>query len=501
MAHLLRLIRLIAWFVFGVLIAAVWLVPGAMAETCANGVCTQPATQNPLAATKIFQAPPSNNYSTQSAAAQQVCSFNGVPNGPYTWVEYGAPVYRYYGKNAGGTTVYCGDYSVTFSCPSGSPSPAGSNYYDKTCSGYSYSCPANQGWTLSGTNCTRPQCTYPQTNNPSTGVCEKLCTAGNYSTATRYTGTFSMGGGNKPTTGTATPIPATLCDGSCTGTVGPVTDCNSSGVVGTPVTCTYQVVMTGASCTGGNGSAPTYDPCYSQGKVAGTLNGQPICTGTAPTTSTTTKTSTTPTSTTNVSTTTVCDGAGSCTTTNVSSTTSGGSGPNGTGPGSTVAPGTPTTEKEDQPSFCTENPNSVLCKVGTFGGSCAPGAEPSCDGDAIQCAQARAAWRIQCDLTEEPTDAQYTLGKSIATGGADPVVTPIDPSQVTAVDVASIVSNAAIQRTLSESCIPNQTFVVAGHSFTFDTTLFCSFASVVGYLMVAASSVIAIRMVVSGGAF
>lgn len=40
---------------------------------------------------------------------------------------------------------------------------------------FSYSetaCPAGQNWTLSGSNCTRPDCVSPQTRNVSTGVCE-----------------------------------------------------------------------------------------------------------------------------------------------------------------------------------------------------------------------------------------------------------------------------------------------------------------------------------------
>lgn len=35
-----------------------------------------------------------------------------------------------------------------------------------------YSCPVGQNWTLSGTNCTRPDCVSPQVRNGATGVCE-----------------------------------------------------------------------------------------------------------------------------------------------------------------------------------------------------------------------------------------------------------------------------------------------------------------------------------------
>jgi hypothetical protein len=74
---------------------------------------------------------------------------------------------------------------------------------------------------------------------------------------------------------------------------------------------------------------------------------------------------------------------------------------------------------------------------------------------------------------------------------------PLDPSNATEINVGSIVSTAAGQRTLTATCIASPSFSVMGKTYTFDTTLFCQFASIVGYLMVAASSVIAVRMISS----
>ncbi len=122
----------------------------------------------------------------------------------------------------------------------------------------------------------------------------------------------------------------------------------------------------------------------------------------------------------------------------------------------------------------------------------------ACTGDAVQCAQASAAWKLNCSMTTEPTDATYTLGKSIAAGGADPKGNPFDAANITTVNVGDIVSTAAGQRTLTETCIASPSFTVMGKTFTFDTTKFCQFASIVGYMMVAASSIIAVRMVTSG---
>lgn len=513
MADLQRVARLLAWFCFGVLLAWVWMVP-AYAETI-------PATASggTTPASAVWQVG-SLVVASQAAARTQACSpapngFNGeILNPRGSPASAGYRVFCYYGT----TIIETGSYTVTYSCPAGqtlgyltNASAGGS-----TCSGgpVTYSCPAGAGWTLSGTSCTRPDCLAGQVRDGA-GVCVNDCTAGAASSASQYSGQFSgCGVGTatctKPSVGTARPWPSTLCDGTCTITVGAgKATCSSSGTLaGGPISCVFSGTKTGAACSGDNGPPPTYDPCFGEGKVAGTISGVPVCTGEAPKSTESTKTTTTPTSTTETTTRTDCDSAGKCTTTTSSTYTSGGSGPSGTGAGSTTVPGTgpgtagegkpAETEKQEKSSFCEENPDSPLCKSTSFSGACTASA-PACDGDAVQCAQAAEAWKINCAIRAEPSDAAYTLGKSIAAGGADPVKSPLDPSLLETVNVASIVSGAGAVRTLTGSCIPPQTFTVQGHAYTFDTTLFCQFATIVGYLMVAASSVIAIRMVVSGG--
>ena len=50
--------------------------------------------------------------------------------------------------------------------------------------------------------------------------------------------------------------------------------------------------------------------------------------------------------------------------------------------------------------FCTENPDSPICKVGTFGGSCS--GSFTCQGDAVQCAMAREQHERNCQLYDKP---------------------------------------------------------------------------------------------------
>ena len=113
----------------------------------------------------------------------------------------------------------------------------------------------------------------------------------------------------------------------------------------------------------------------------------------------------------------------------------------------------------------------------------------------MQCAQAEAAWKLQCDLSTEPDDEAYKLGKSLVGGAADPKGNPLDPSKITEVNVGQIISDAASQRTLAAQCIRSPSFIVLGKTYTLDVTLLCQFASIVGYLMVAAASIIATRTV------
>jgi len=89
-----------------------------------------------------------------------------------------------------------------------------------------YSCPAGQNWTLSGTSCTRPDCTSAQSRNPSTGICEITCPAA---------GSNAMIGGAQAwgISGSSATCTAGISYGGC------------------KITCTAGVSASGkASCTG-----------------------------------------------------------------------------------------------------------------------------------------------------------------------------------------------------------------------------------------------------------
>lgn len=140
-----------------------------------------------------------------------------------------------------------------------------------------------------------------------------------------------------------------------------------------------------------------------------------------------------------------------------------------------------------------------ICQIGKYTADDACEAAPACEGDAVQCAQALEVWKLKCAMTKEPEDAAYTRGKSIAAGEGDSFEgNPLDSANAQDVDIGAVISQAAGERTLSGTCIAPQTLTLLGHSYTLDTTQLCNFAQIVGYLMVACASIIAVRMVTSG---
>lgn len=293
-------------------------------------------------------------------------------------------------------------------------------------------------------------------------------------------------------TGGATSICLNSCVAECTGTV-----CvGGAGTAAQPGGFSYgSWTYSGASCTTVPGTVIPSD--CPPGQVSGTFNGAIICLPSAPATNTKTSTSGTSTvtnadaSTTATTTTnnTTCSGAGSCNTVTTTTTV--------TTPAGGGTPTTTTQTKSDtlpQQTFCADHPNDAACKPldSSFGASCT--ALPACSGDAVQCAQAQAAWETNCVLHPDP-GAISDLGSQAAAGG-DPLASnfPNSPANLSTVDVGSVISGSAGTRWLGSSDLTNPSFVVLGHSFTLDLGLLSRFLRAIGYVFVAVAGVIAARI-------
>lgn len=317
-----RAARAVLGFLVGVVIAWVWLVP-ARAETIA-------ATAYSLAPTARYKFVATWYSSYQAAQAAALAYYAGAGATGYTngawsstppaesgfwsgWTS-GAVGYFTVGNNAPPYVSFQYTLTKEWVCASGSLSWTGSAY---TCQGGTgYSCPSGQNWTLSGSQCTRPDCTSGQVRDPANGLCIQACTVAE-NDEVGYVEAQSLPSGTKG------------CLKGCQVYQGGTVYTDSSGK---RVTGAYSY---GTPCTGT--VAPLADQpttsCYKQGMCSGTVNNAVVCVPCNKTESTSTSKTTTPAAGGNpetIKTTTkveTCTGAGSCTTTTSTSTSTGGGAP------------------------------------------------------------------------------------------------------------------------------------------------------------------------------
>lgn len=198
-----------------------------------------------------------------------------------------------------------------------------------------------------------------------------------------------------------------------------------------------------------------------------TKNGDGTVTGTARDQNTVQKTEST-----------TCTGS-SCT---VSSTTT----TNGTQTGST-------TGTASKGGLCEANPSNAQCGDGdgSFAGTCSAGFQ--CDGDAVQCAMAKKQHETSCALLENKT-AESELYE--AEKGKSGNVTENNPNNSTQnigsgmFDYSSALGGGA--------CLADKSVTVMGQSISIPFSTVCPWLSILGNILVAVSSLVAMRIVTRG---
>lgn len=246
-------------------------------------------------------------------------------------------------------------------------------------------------------------------------------------------------------------------------------------------------------CTVGNGSGAQCTVTTSQsgadgvtpcppGTFTGQVNGTNVClpspTGTSSTN--TSSTSSTPSGTTETSSTTLCIGD-KCTVTTTTTTT-----PTGGSPTTSE-----TTETKDKSTFCQENQTLQICKEGYFAGSC--GTPPSCTGDAVQCATARATFETNCTLNPAANDLS-NLGNTLASG----VENTTGASLVSAAARETIDLQSSLDTTkfLASGCPADRVIALAnGFNLTLPFNSLCSYLQFLGSIVTAFSLLAASRIV------
>lgn len=385
------------------------------------------------------------------------------------------------------------------------------------------------GGTLSGTSCvSAPSCPSGQVRNATTGQCEAPCqpagagsvpgscgcqsglvVVGGVCAVPCEAGTVTSSGyydiGIRPDLSAAMRV---ACAGSCEVVL--TGDVSNRALVGGE----YHYYMhgeyqqTGGSCSGATAGAPASsvpdDSCPSGWQTL-VQNGQNICyspdTGETndpnpePQPTTTTKNTTvtenpdgTKTTTTTetgadgstTTTTTTCDAAGNCSS---STTKSPGSGQAGSG--------SEGEEEEDDPlkKFCEDNPKSQICKEEAdrkFEGSCDGW---QCEGDAIDCAAAKAAWEMRCDSKADESTISYVADAMTHDGSMPGALKGqlSEDREIGSLDTSGFLGGGG--------CVADRSFSVVGETFVLPLSKLCPSFEMFGWVMLTIAGLISARII------
>lgn len=401
----MRILRLMLYLVVGIVLGSVTVL--AFAETI-------PATVNATGVPKVRYQ---NVYDTLAeAAAAKYASYRcqgntetGADVNPVTAPSTGnISFYCYAGSGTTGTK-YTANIVYGMYCATGTLKWASGIGHH--CQG-ALSCP-DSSWTLSGTQCSRPDCVGAEVRNEN-GICQMPSC--NVPENQNFDGVYSV------------PYPQTTgryCINGCAafGPWGNTTKSNgritgSFTSYGTSCTVTDDV---GASIT------PKSDPPCAQGEgVIALASGEVKCVAagtpgptTPPVVNKSSKTDTFPDGSQKITNTTqTCTGEGACSTTTtvtVTNNSSGGAGQAGT-PGTTTSKsntGGKTGDADTKSAFCSENPNLQMCK----GGMAEEGTQKQVLAEVKK-------------LTTAPNDTHFANGDDFDGGGLEGV----DPDAKAALD-------------------------------------------------------------------
>lgn len=288
-AVIARFLRLFGWFLLGVALAFFWLVP-ARAETRAADA----GAGSVVAPSSVYFNFGANYQGPTFEGAMQHCLTNHGPN----WcgvcsVTIAGNTASY--KLTDGGQCPGGYYQIqrVATCPPGSSQQvvgSGASARAECVGSGGYTCPPNQNWTLSGNQCTRPDCDGFTETRDSAGVC-RHCIAGHYRSQLQYYSypdpspdrNYAILTGNS---GAGGDVPATACYDGCTVDLANSTDYRYSGGGGPSGHWTFNGApkQTGAACSAGGGTdaapVPEKTPeanCVAAGMSYGTVNGTVVC--------------------------------------------------------------------------------------------------------------------------------------------------------------------------------------------------------------------------------
>lgn len=145
--------------------------------------------------------------------------------------------------------------------------------------------------------------------------------------------------------------------------------------------------------------------------------------------------------------------------------------------------------------FCQQNPNSIICKPSAWSGDC--DIAPVCDGDAVQCATAKAVWEHRCvnKWAEKSNDLSAGVDQTKLFGDTAKATAALNNDGSKDWDVlAKFQAKRQTYLTFSSSCSPDLSFDFKGQHYQFDTSVLCQFGLVIKILLHLSAYMFLIRL-------
>lgn len=415
---MMRAFRNALYFSLGVMIALVWGMSQARAETvAATRVLTSPITQTTYRTGGLAHT----DSTVSNAASCAKVTPTDIQNAVSGWghCSSGCNQYGASPSYVSGATCYAYFWSVKYAAwytvgfginsTSAGVCPANSVAEGSECA--VYSCPTTGGWSLSVKSCIRPDCPEGTTRDPATGACP--CSTG---TVNGVTGVSVRSGAGVTYVGNLPP--RTVCYGACAYTTqgtGAVVNGTWFSFVGQGLgqTCQEAASLSPTSATNDTPQSEE-SKCLASGQSFGYALGKVVCVPKTDPGAATTSTTQPPKSSeskdstgattekTNTTEQTICQ-AGACNTTTTTTSTNGAGQTTGTKTETTPGDGT------EQGEYCAKNPTAPACVKSAWGGGC--GAF-TCSGDAVQCAMAKEVHEKNCKLLADKPGASAASAES-----------------------------------------------------------------------------------------
>ena len=149
-------------------------------------------------------------------------------------------------------------------------------------------------------------------------------------------------------------------------------------------------------------------------------------------------------------------------------------------------------EKSQMDDFCGKNPQSPMCINGSWSDQGCGQGTPACQGDAVQCAQAKLQWHQYCALAGGDGTAA-AIGNGIA-NGSDPLGASLPTVQnATQMDISTQLKTS--DSFLSSACLQDVMVPFNGGTIKIPWSNYCVYFEYMGYITMAVAGLISLRII------